>query len=489
MLPALVIPICIGMMLYIGMLALIQHDIITNETVLRYLTGHPVSKITLAMFFVGCASLLMIGTNVFEQFGAAKKIQLDTPVENSDGNESLESDIKSNQEVDRAVGYAKSMLQLPRWMHDHYLWQRIVNALHSVYRTGAATGVEDELKYLAELDFDRQQQRYSLVRILIWATPMLGFLGTVLGISQALGGINVGPENDFQQMMDGLRGSLYVAFDTTALALTLSMILMFGQFLVDRFESQLLSLVDQRARGAIAGKFNLSLSQPEISLEKISGEVVDAMKQAVDAQTEVWRKTIRSAEQAWASSLSDVGGVVQEQLSVAIDESVAELGRYLGNSIEKADASMAHRWEQWQVTLSDNARLLAEHQSQLVDQTTLIKNLLVQTDEMSLFEPAISKNLSAINETNRLRESLNELAKVVGGLAEQTTGDSEQTDLSVSNEPSSNGEATNDLSSTDYGPEIILPFPSNQQDRMMETAPAGVEFLPDVIISLPNKAA
>ena len=82
------------------------------------------------------------------------------------------------------------MLQLPRWMHDHYLWQRIVNALHSVYRTGAATGIEDELKYLAELDFDRQQQRYSLVRILIWATPMLGFLGTVLGISQALGGIN-----------------------------------------------------------------------------------------------------------------------------------------------------------------------------------------------------------------------------------------------------------------------------------------------------------
>jgi biopolymer transport protein ExbB/TolQ len=332
-LPALVIPICIGMMLYIGMLALIQHDIITNETVLRYLTGHPVSKITLAMFFVGCASLLMIGTNVFEQFGAAKKIQLDAPVETTAGSESHESDIKSNQEVDRAVGYAKSMLQLPRWMHDHYLWQRIVNALHSVYRTGAATGIEDEMKYLAELDFDRQQQRYSLVRILIWATPMLGFLGTVLGISQALGGINVGPENDFQQMMDGLRGSLYVAFDTTALALTLSMILMFGQFLVDRFESQLLSLVDQRARVVIAGKFNLSLSQPEISLEKISGEVVTAMKQAVDAQTEVWRKTIRSAEQAWASSLSDVGGVVQEQLSVAIDESVAELGRYLGNTI------------------------------------------------------------------------------------------------------------------------------------------------------------
>ena len=175
-------------MLYIGMLALIQHEVLTNETVLRYLTGHPVSKITLAMFFIGCASLLMIGTNVFEQFGAAKKISLDLIVDSTVATEIQPREGNSNRVVERAIGYAQSLLQLPRWMHDHYLWQRIVNALHSVYRTGAATGVEDELKYLADLDFDRQQQRYSLVRILIWATPMLGFLGTVLGISQALGG-------------------------------------------------------------------------------------------------------------------------------------------------------------------------------------------------------------------------------------------------------------------------------------------------------------
>ena len=95
-----------------------------------------------------------------------------------------------------------------------------------IYRTNSTASVEDELKYLADLDLDRQQQRYSLVRILIWATPMLGFLGNCFwGFLKRLVGINVGPDNDFQQMMDGLRGSLYVAFDTTALALTLSMVI------------------------------------------------------------------------------------------------------------------------------------------------------------------------------------------------------------------------------------------------------------------------
>ena len=290
-------------------------------------------------------------------------------------------------------------------------------------------------------------------------------------------------------MMDGLRGSLYVAFDTTALALTLSMILMFGQFLVDRFESQLLDLVDQRARAEIAGRFELPIQEPDLSLQKIGGEMVEAMKQSVADQTEVWRKTIRAAERAWASSLSDVGGIVQEQLSVAIDQSVAELGRNLGETIEKADDSMSHRWEQWQVTLSDNARLLAEHQSQLVDQTTLIKNLLVQTDELSLFEPAISKNLNAIKETNRLRDALTELSSVVGGLAQQTPGDAETVVPTASLGQPPVGNFSTDSVEQDCDAEVVLPFPTNLQQQKSRHAPARAELLPEVIISMPKKVA
>ena len=50
---------------------------------------------------------------------------------------------------------------------------------------------------------------------------MLGFLGTVIGITQALGDLD--PEelaNSIQTAMDGLLSGLYVAFDTTAVALS-----------------------------------------------------------------------------------------------------------------------------------------------------------------------------------------------------------------------------------------------------------------------------
>ena len=228
-LPSLVTPICVGLSLYFGLQYLINENHITNETVLRYINGHPVSRLTVGMFLIGLTSLAMIGMNVFAQFSTQQQIYLeDLPEPSPEKTPGMGNVTPTAQpgdyvksDVELAIEHGESLLAFPKSIQRHYLWSRLVNSLHYIYRTGSVGGVEDEMKYLAEMDVERQQQRYSLSRILIWATPMLGFLGTVLGISQALGGISVGPDNDFQQMMGGLQGSLYVAFDTTALALSL----------------------------------------------------------------------------------------------------------------------------------------------------------------------------------------------------------------------------------------------------------------------------
>ena len=67
---------------------------------------------------------------------------------------------------------------------------------------------------------------------------------------------------NIQEAMEGLLAGLYVAFDTTALALTLSMALMFIQFLIDRMETQVLSTVDLRANETLAGRFEQFGRQP-----------------------------------------------------------------------------------------------------------------------------------------------------------------------------------------------------------------------------------
>jgi biopolymer transport protein ExbB/TolQ len=468
-LPSLVTPICLGLVFYIGLQAAIQHQAISDETVLRYLTGHPVSKISVGLFFVGIASLLLIGLDVMQQFRYTKLIHLDweqsEPKATFDATDSNEHDDDGpiHSASDRAAELGRAILQLPSTCHDHYLWQRIANVLQSIFRNGSTAHVEQELKYLAELDVEQQHQRYSLVQILIWATPMLGFLGTVLGISQALGGISVGPDNNFQTMMDGLKGSLYVAFDTTALALTLSMVLMFGQFLVDRFESQLLRMVSHRAHTEISNNFDLTNSEQVKSHgNDFDVKLMTALEAAAERQTELWRESLHWAEANLTQSVMENHRQIERALSESIDQSIDGLARTLDESISRADQAMTHRWEQWQVVLSENARQTEKSQNQFAQQTQAVCELLKQTAQTFAakaqpIETSVNNEIMIEAETDStFADSLN--VAELNQTSKPSVAESPKAWISVSPEF---------LCDAEDHPQVILPFtkPISRQSR------------------------
>jgi biopolymer transport protein ExbB/TolQ len=248
---------------------------------------------------------------------------------------------------------------------------------------------------------------------------MLGFLGTVLGISQALGSIQVGPENDFGQMMNDMRSSLYVAFDTTALALTLSITLMFVQFLTDRFETQLLEIVDQRAQCAIADLFGEDAFK-DSKTEAVAGlgrTMIASTEELVRRQVAIWHDSIQSAEQYWRSSVSDASETVQAKLSESLDQAINNLAHQLGESIQKADTSMARRWQQWQVMLSENARHAGQHQTELARQADLIRDLINKLESVGDCQNALTENLDVLYATSNLQETLDRLNTTLAKIA------------------------------------------------------------------------
>ncbi len=90
---------------------------------------------------------------------------------------------------------------------------------------------------------------YSFPRVLVWAIPLLGFIGTVIGISQAVNGFSSFLEQagEIEQIKEGIgtvTSGLAVAFDTTLLALLLSVLVMIPLVLVERMESRLLLRID-----------------------------------------------------------------------------------------------------------------------------------------------------------------------------------------------------------------------------------------------------
>jgi len=101
-----------------------------------------------------------------------------------------------------------------------------------------------------------QDTSYSLVKVLMWAIPILGFIGTVIGMSQAVGSFEAVLGNS--DNVDGLKAGLTkvtsglgTAFDTTYLALVISVLLSFPMIYMERQEEQLLNGVDGEVRALV----------------------------------------------------------------------------------------------------------------------------------------------------------------------------------------------------------------------------------------------
>lgn len=102
---------------------------------------------------------------------------------------------------------------------------------------------------ISGLDQERTAARFTLTRYILYLLPVIGFIGTVEGISRALGNISVvlpmvKDLDGFLGNLTGVTSALQVAFDSTLLALFLSAALMFVQTIIYRLAEDHLARVD-----------------------------------------------------------------------------------------------------------------------------------------------------------------------------------------------------------------------------------------------------
>ena len=98
--------------------------------------------------------------------------------------------------------------------------------LHALQRFGATRNVQDASSASNTLivsEGDRLEAELSMIRYILWAIPSIGFIGTVRGIGDALGSANKAVSGDISAVTE----SLGVAFNSTLIALLLSILLMF----------------------------------------------------------------------------------------------------------------------------------------------------------------------------------------------------------------------------------------------------------------------
>lgn len=398
-------PILWGAALSFGFFGLIHMGVITNALVIRYLAGHWVEYVEVAMFFVGLAALLI------------KAAELRSQRRDLSG-EWLEPIPEGGQNPADAQALAASLVEADGEGdrdQSSYLVRRLREAIDLVVRTGSADTLEDHLKYLSDLDAARAAQSYGLVRFVIWAIPIMGFLGTVIGITDAIACLSPSQLDN----MTGVVAGLGTAFDTTAIALGLSMVLMLLQFIVDRSEQGLLGEVDEAAWSALAGRFQSLAGDggATVAVARLAETVSRSSNQLIEAQTHSWRALERTAATNLAKVLDEAGRALNESLSVSLDGTLGRWSESLVEAHEKLLSRREDRWTQAAESLAAAVRGLEQHHGSLADQTVLLGKVVDATRDISALERSLDANLNTLASAGRFDETLATLAAAVQLLA------------------------------------------------------------------------
>jgi len=172
------------------------------------------------------------------------------------------------------------------------------------------------------LDADASQRGYSLVRVMVWALPVLGLVGTVLGIADAVGGFanflgqNINDVKEIRTKLVEVTGGLSFAFLITLQGLLTSLIAM---LLVSGLQSR-----EDRLFGEI-----------QRSIAEMFLPILQRVSPAIDARpVHPWQEWIDELATATAAAVSAIRSAAEGVL-----QNLAKTGESCTTAVDAAAQS------------------------------------------------------------------------------------------------------------------------------------------------------
>lgn len=119
--------------------------------------------------------------------------------------------------------YSRPIQALPANLQAFLLPRALLGALHRFQSTSNIQDAAQAVRAVSDSEANRLDSELSMIRYISWAIPSIGFLGTVRGIGQALSQAHKAALGD----ISGVTQSLGVAFNSTFVALLISIFIMF----------------------------------------------------------------------------------------------------------------------------------------------------------------------------------------------------------------------------------------------------------------------
>ncbi len=397
----------LGVPLAVGILLAAEVGPLSHTELKRYL-GHTVERVEVLLFCLGLGALIAKLIAYLTGERAAGRMEMLPPW---DGRP---------VPVSQAGALRDSLRGLGRNLQRTYRVRRTAAVLDFLRSRGSANELDDQLRSLADTDSIALENSYSLIRLITWAIPILGFLGTVLGITGAIA--NVDPAT-LEKSLGGVTSGLSLAFDATAVALALTMGLMFITFLVERLEQGVLEGVDRYADEQLAHRFERTGPEGGEFLEVVRESMralVEATGQMVDRQAEVWAEALAAAERRWAQT----GQHQQQQVIQALQAALAQtlkahedrlddlerraLDRYSAvlNHLEAVAGSLREAGREQQAALAQVVQGLAA-------QAEALGQLQENEGQLGRLQEALARNLETLAGAGAFEQAVHSLTAAI----------------------------------------------------------------------------
>lgn len=143
---------------------------------------------------------------------------------------------------------------------------RVDVALSNLRNLGRIGDVEEIMRAQAAQDESQMETSYALIQGFVWAIPVLGFIGTVLGLSQAIGSFTavLGTGEDVSAITGALgkvTAGLATAFDTTLVALVAALIIQLLIVMTKKAEEEFLDEAIEYGIRNIVGRLRLEAAE------------------------------------------------------------------------------------------------------------------------------------------------------------------------------------------------------------------------------------
>lgn len=143
------------------------------------------------------------------------------------------------------------------------LFNRLLIALANLRNLGRVADVDEILRSQADNDEAAMETSYHMLQGLIWAIPVLGFIGTVLGLSDAIarfGGIlqSTADVSQLKEALRGVTGGLSEAFETTLHGLVAAMVIQLWMTALKVSEESFLDACSEYGLRHVVGRLRLN---------------------------------------------------------------------------------------------------------------------------------------------------------------------------------------------------------------------------------------